>query len=130
MEARLISALLDDPAVSLAVGSRVYPITAPQGTPLPRITVHKISAVRTYHVQGQADLVESRVQVDCWGRSFGEAKDAARAIITALSGYRDDFFSGVFIDGERDFFDAPSNTSERIYRTSVDLIIWHPEAGA
>ena len=130
MEARLISTILADARVALVVGSRVYPVTAPQGTPLPRITVQKISAVRTYHVQGQTDLVESRVQVDCWGRSFSEAKDAARAIITALSGYRDDFFSGVFIDGERDFFDAPSNTSERIYRTSVDLIIWHPEAGA
>lgn len=125
MEAHLISTLLTDAGVSLAVGSRIYPMTAPQGTPLPRVTVQKISAVRTYTTQGQADLVESRVQVDCWGRSFGEAKEAARAVIAAMSGLKDQFFSGIFIDGERDFFDAPPNTSERVYRTSVDLMLWH-----
>lgn len=127
MEARLISTILADARVALVVGSRVYPISAPQGSPLPRITIHKISGVRFYHTQGQTDLVESRVQVDCWGRSFGEAKEVARAVIACLSGYRDSFFSGVFIDGERDFYDAPPNTSERVYRTSVDFILWHRE---
>lgn len=101
-----------------AVGS-VYPVVLPQNPTLPAMTYQRISDALASHVSGASTLTQSRVQVDCWGRTYASAKALANQVITALDGYEGDFKSIVLTT--RDFFEEGSE----IYRVSVDVSIWH-----
>jgi hypothetical protein len=125
MEEKLLAVVM--PAVSGLVGDRVHWTVSPQGTPNPRVVLHRIDGVRSYATSGEVDYVQSRVQVDCFGVAIRETKALARAVISAVSGYSDQYFMGIFVDAERDIFE--SNRAqigpEKIFRTTVDLIVHH-----
>jgi hypothetical protein len=125
MEEKLLAVVM--PAVSGLVGDRVHWTISPQGTPTPRVVLHRIDGVRSYATSGAVDYVQSRVQVDCFGAAIRETKDLARAVISAVSGYSDQYFMGIFVDAERDMFETNSrqNAPDKIFRTTVDLIVHH-----
>ena len=123
MEETLRALLKAYPAVITAVGVKVQWGAQPQGTEAPYITLHRIGGNRTQHLQGPDGMIESRVQVDCWGLTYGEAKVAARAAIARLNGYRSDELRRIFIESERD--DNDLSSPNPLYRTSLDLLIWH-----
>ncbi len=129
MEEALAALLLADAGVSAQVGARVYWSELPQGKQKPAIVLHRASGLHGYTVDGADGLVESRIQADAWGESYGAAKLAARAVKTALTGYSGTqsgiTFQGAFVNSETDgHFDEGS---EKLYRTMIDLTIWHTE---
>lgn len=126
MEEKLVALLLANAGVTALVGSRVYWSRRPQGVSLPAIILHRVSGTRNYTMQGSSGFVQSRVQVDCWAQSYAAAKQAARAVIAAVSGLRNADFQGVFVEGEQDTFEIGAGAAE-LNRTSLDLIISHPE---
>lgn len=130
MEEFLIAHLLAHQAVAGQVDTRVWWEVRPQGSKLPAIVLHRIDGSRDYHMGGPSGLVSSRVQVDCWGASYGDGKRTARAVVLALSGLKATHgeieIQGVFADSERDFSEE-AGASTRVFRTSVDFIIWHTE---
>ncbi|RZU39331.1 DUF3168 domain-containing protein [Edaphobacter modestus] len=87
------AALSSNPAIQAICGTRVYPLVVPTDSPMPAITYRFVggsskATVDTYGTQ------RSRVEVSCWGNSYGDAVTLRTAVIGALSQYSQ---NGVFI---------------------------------
>lgn len=98
-----------------------------QGGALPVIVLHLVDGVPDYHSAGPSGLVESRVQADCYGKTYAEADAAATALKGVTTGAR--FvqggvrFDAIFVADERD--DTFDEAGTALYRVSVDLMIHH-----
>lgn len=90
---------------------------------LPSLALHLIDAPPDYHLKGASGLVQARVQMDCWGRTFIEAKAVGDAAVAALPAIRQVIggirFQGcTVLDTERGRFgDAPNI----FHRTRIDV---------
>lgn len=96
---------------------------------LPAVALWRVSGRPDYHLKGASGLVDSVVQIDCWGSSYGEAKSVAREVRAVLSGLSDAVFRSIFIENERDGFEAgdgapDGSTPSNFYRTSLDVRVW------
>lgn len=129
MEEALTSYLLASSGVTSAVGQRVFWVLRPQGSDTPCLVLNVVSDVPQYVMGGADGLSQTRVQVDAYGTTYSAAKNAMRAAKARLSGATFTqggvTFQGAFGDGERDSFEAGSNTADRFFRVSVDFILWH-----
>jgi hypothetical protein len=125
MEAALIAKLLASTGITALVSTRINWSRRPQGSALPCIVLHRIDGAPDVTHGGRSGLVVSRVQVDCWGSSYGSAKAIARAVETAITAQT--FTQGairfdvILIDSERD--DSSDENNTPIFRTSLDLMI-------
>lgn len=111
---------------SVAGGNRFW-VRAPQTTALPYLVLNRVDGVRNYHMLGPSGYVSSRVQIDCYAKTYTATKTVARAVITLLSGYSGGDFQGVFIEGERDLPAADAGDVTNLFRTSIDIIVHHGE---
>ncbi|MCJ8139356.1 tail completion protein gp17 [Falsirhodobacter halotolerans] len=91
----------------------------PQGKGWPGIVLNVIDNLDTLTLNGPDGHWEGRVQVDCYGRDYDEAKLLARRVQTWLHGYHDDRFQGVFLLGTRDGHE--SDAPDRPFRISKDF---------
>ncbi|MCR5874365.1 DUF3168 domain-containing protein [Phenylobacterium sp. J426] len=96
---------------------------------MPAVALWRVSGRPDYHLKGASGLVDSVVQIDCWGSTYEQAKNIARAVKVALSGFSDAVFRGVFIENERDGFEAgdgapSSGAPSNFFRTSLDVRVW------
>lgn len=114
-------------AVAGLTGSRIYPLVCPQGTDLPAAVIQGVSGRRDYHMAGETDLRERRVQVDAYGRTYAASNALADAIASALSGFSGTQggteFQGIFLEQERDFFDPAKEETSRVHRRSMDFMV-------
>jgi hypothetical protein len=129
MEEEIIAKLLATSGVSLLVAARVYPVSRPQGSALPAITLGRISGAPLYADDGETGLETSRVQIDCWGATYTSAKTVARAVVASLSAFVGSScgvdFKYVLLDAERDIRESGANSEEYPFRTSLDFIVWN-----
>lgn len=86
------------------------------GVSLPRAVLTRVSGAAEFTLDGPG-LTEGRLQVDCYGRSFGEALDASREVKTALQGYKGGPVAGVFLMAQRDANDADTELLQRVSLT-------------
>jgi len=125
METALIAKLLASAGVTALVSTRINWSRRPQGAALPAIVLHRISGIPDYHHSGTSGLVSSRVQVDCYGVSYGSAKAVARAVEAAITAQT--FTQGatrfdvILLDNERDSSTEP--TPDTLFLTSLDLVV-------
>lgn len=98
-------------------GSRV------QGEPLPAVVLTVISDNDRYLIDRPHGLSDARVQVDCHGDDYSDAKRLARAVREALGGYRGGIFRGVFHEGTRDGREGGANEADRPFRMTVDFTL-------
>ena len=128
MEESLIALLLASTGVSDLVSARVNwnRIAPPAGSPY--VILRRISGVRYYKMSGTTGLVESRVQVDCYGSTYASAKAVARAVEAVLSGYSGTqgatTFDGIFLIAERDLIDDDESPAD-LHGVSLDFMVWH-----
>lgn len=129
MEEAIRSRLLATSGVTSLVGSRVYWGSRPQGGTLPDIIIRNISGAPIYTDDGESGLAEARLEIDCYGETFGNAKSVARAVIVSLSAFFGQVggvtFQYILLDSERDFRDAGINADEYLFRTNMDFIVWY-----
>lgn len=123
MEEQIRALLLNDSGVSSLAGSRVNFGTHPQGQPFPAIVLNTISDADDYTLQGPSGITEARIQVDCYGGTYGAAKLLSRAVRSLLGGYQGGALQGVFLAGSRDSREGGSNEAERPYRVSMDFMV-------
>ena len=130
MEEAIRALLLANSGVSGLVANRVHWVNRPQGSVLPAIVLHRISGQPDVHYRGESGLVQTRVQADCYGRTYASSVGVARALQAVLGGYSGTFsgvrFSPITIDSIRS--DYESAEPDEIYLTGVDLLIWHGPA--
>lgn len=91
-------------------------------TALPRIVLTLVSGTHIYAFGGPQDLRQYRVQVDCYGATYGTTKTLARSLIAGLSGHRDNNFAGIFLEAERDF-PPITDAGAPVFWVSIDIII-------
>lgn len=126
MEDALRSHLLAQNPLTALTSTRIDWGARPQGKASPCVVLHRVGGEREQSMEGPDGVIASRVQVDCWGVTYTDAKAVAVQVMAALNGYRAGAILRVFIDSERDdqFLDPP----DPLYRTRLDLRVWHTEA--
>ncbi|MEM7301917.1 MAG: DUF3168 domain-containing protein [Pseudomonadota bacterium] len=132
MEEALISLLRDDASVSSHLGARIHWVRRPQGeSAYPTCVLAVASSNTGIHSKGSDGLSQSRVQVDVYGRRYGDAKLAIRAIHTLMHGYRGTVggvsFKRCSMETERDLTDRENNDDVRLFRVTADILIWHTQ---
>jgi hypothetical protein len=130
MEEALRTYLLAQSGVSSLVSTRAHWNMRPQGSALPALVLAVIDRSPAYAMDGNSALAETRVQVDCYGTTYAQAKTLARAVRVPLDGKRftqsSIRFEAFRLD-ERDLSEAGTTEGERIHRISLDFQIWHQE---
>lgn len=124
--------LAADSGVSALVSSRIYPLRLPQNATLPAVVLFTIDGPRQSTFDGPNGLVQSRVQVDCYGGEMGggayiDMHSVLTAVRKALNGYSGTSagvsIRSVQMDSERDLLEPETS----VPRVSADFMIWHDE---
>ena len=131
--------VLADTSIATAIGTRFYPIKAPQNPVYPLITMQRISGVRFPPLKGRASLARPRYQFDVWTKegvssAYSTSQTIGRLLLARLEGANVDLldqsvspaeyrrFSFEF-DSDQDLFET--DVSGGYYRYSADYFIWH-----
>jgi hypothetical protein len=116
-------------AAGVASG-RVHRDLRPQGTDLPAVSIETITDAIDTFMKGEEALRETRLQINCYGTSRGQA-DATAAAIIAARPVRESAggtnFRRLLVDQIGTDNDTPADGATT-YRTRVDLIVWHRPA--
>ncbi|WP_353474786.1 DUF3168 domain-containing protein [Salipiger sp. H15] len=123
MEEYLRSLLLGNASVSALAGDRVNWGAHPQGAGYPAAVLTLISETGDHTLDGPSGVSVARVQVDCLGTGYGNAKRLAHAIRSVLDGYRGGPLKAVFFAGARDGREGGTNDADRPFRTSLDVLV-------
>jgi hypothetical protein len=129
VEVAIIDYLLAGSAVAAIIGTRIFPLTRPQGSALPALTVTRISGAPVYASDGEAGLLDARLQIDSYAETYTAAKDLAAAVTNRLSAVQDVVQSGVtliyvMLDSEQDLREGGSGEFEYLFRVRQDFIVW------
>lgn len=105
-------------------------VERPRKASLPAITISQISTTPKYHQYGISNLKETRVQVDSWGRTYGDAhKLEARcsAFLETVERKKQGQteFIRIYLDSARDrpVTDIPGEN--KVFHRTADYIVWH-----
>lgn len=96
IESALYSYLTGKSAITDLVGTRIWPIMAPQEDTYPMITYQLISDVPHHHMTGESGLWMCRIQLNVYderttggtGNVYKSVKSISEALRNVLSGYR------------------------------------------
>lgn len=128
IEADLRAYLIAQPAITSLVGTRVYPMTLPQGAVFPAITYQRVGGAPEFSHDGGSDVARARMQLDCWSTTYGDAASLGLAVKQALSGYRGPMGAtpdvAARITNAMDL-DEPELS---LRRRMLDVALWHKEA--
>jgi hypothetical protein len=128
MEAALRSYLLASSGLSALIGDRMTWGFTSQGGPLPRVTLQRISGGPEYADEGEVNLSETRVQIDCYAATSEAVRAVYAAIRARISGAQFTqsgvTCNGVYIDSVRDESDAYEGGRQE-HRVSLDIMVWH-----
>jgi hypothetical protein len=86
-EAFLFQRLTSRTAVSQFIGSRVYPLLAPTGTPLPLVIYQRTAVERPQSLAGNVGNPVVTLQLTTYGTSYTSVKTIARAVRLAVDGW-------------------------------------------
>lgn len=109
-------------------GQKVTNLDRPQGTDLPAITLQRVAGERPQTHDG-FDLSFTRVQLDAWAATPAQARaivDDAVAVLAPRNTSNGIRFDRMFFEGERDTTERLG--TQTIYRTGIDLLVWHTTA--
>jgi|SRR5688500_15817029 len=75
--------------VGTDAGQRIYPLRMPQPATFPLIVYQRISGPRIYTHDGDSQLIEPRVQFNCWAKTDAGKEALAYQVKAAFSGWSD-----------------------------------------
>ena len=79
---------------STALGSRIHPAIVPENEALPYAAITVVSGFGSETKTGVSETDIIRVQIDCYGRTYGEAAAASQEVRDAI-----DYHSGTVTSG-------------------------------
>jgi hypothetical protein len=131
VEVALASYLEAHALVSPLVGSRVYPEVLPQRPTYPAIVYQRVTTARVRSFDGPSGLARPRIQLDCYGSTYAQAKAVAAAVRLALDHKTFDaglvHVQGAFLEDERDVRESEGRDVDDERRVSMDFFVWHEE---
>lgn len=129
LEANIVTLLSGSSGVSAIVSTNIFPALVPQGFDnYPALTYQVISEQRTPTLEKQNGLMQARVQINCWARTYAGAKALKEAVRNAIDGESATFPDGVFIeDGQDSVEESPDARPARLYAKRIDAMVWVKE---
>lgn len=125
------SLLLANATVTAAVGSRIYPVTLPEGTTLPAIVLDHISTVEqpTIDANAPAQLVESRISATVLTNDYLSLKNLVEACRIALN-FKRGTIEGVSVVSVRRALVGPEYKDDELqnFAQSLDWMVLHFES--
>lgn len=130
MEEAVTALLLADARVRYLMSDRVHWGRLPQGVSgRPYVILQVISGIPDNTNSGESGLEVSRLQVDGYGDSALTARDAAQAVTDVLRAFKGTVLGiriqGGFVLNKRDFQTDAVAGSQKLFRRSIDIQIWH-----
>jgi hypothetical protein len=138
IEDALVARLLAQNAITTLVGTRIYPLLAPQGAAAPYLIYQRISGERVRNFDESNQSAQPRIQIDAYAETYTVARQLAAAVRAALHGFAGTVsdsesparFSPVRIQAsalidDRDLIDETANP--KLYRRSADYLVMHVE---
>lgn len=120
--ARIYTRLTTHSGTAALVGTRVYPVIAPQNAQYPCIVYQRISGTEQ---MGTTQIREARYQLSCWGETFASAQAVATQVRVALEEWS--IYGGgggVFVRMARIVNEGDDyEPDERIFRTLIDVML-------
>ena len=86
-EAFLYQRLTSPTAVSQYIGTRVYPLLAPMGTPMPLVVYQRTGVDRPRHLGGNVGNPVVTLQLTAYDTSYTSVKQIARAVRLAVDNW-------------------------------------------
>lgn len=127
LEAALQQFLTTFPSVTAIVDTRIYPLKMPQNVRMPAATYQTVSDRTIQSHDGTSNFAYTRIRFMCWGRTFEDARELARAIKGALVGYRGmmgaRWIGSIRADNELNSY----NEQTKMFDYMSDYIIGHNE---
>lgn len=115
-------------AVTALVGTRVYPLRAPQNAVRPFVVYQRISAPRVSAFGSDTGIARPRFQVTAWADTYAGAKAVATAVRQALQRYRGTILGveilDCYVDTDQDLVDD----EVKLFGHATDFFIPHREA--
>jgi len=125
MEEALRTLMLGNAGISARVGTRITWGERLQGSAVPAINMDVASKLTIYHMTGASSYNKYRVQINCYGNSYADAKLTSRAVSDFLSTYQAGDFQGIFEENAPDRRIAGSNDADKLFGVSQDYQIHH-----
>jgi len=131
-EQALQSRLTSYSGLSALVGTRVYPVIAPQGATRPFVTYQRISGDRMDGMTQAHGIAEPVIQIDCWGNTYTSVKAVAAQVRAALlrTAWTEDSVDTLdaFLESEIDGYEEGiSDAAAKLYRVSLNVRFQHRE---
>lgn len=124
VESALRDRLLSDATIAAAVGERVHPTLAPQGSKPPYIVYTRIGARHEASLAGPSGLARAVYQIDCYAAAPDaaiELGDAVRALLHAQSWSAVGVSYAPLVETERDLPDEEA----RLHRRTLEIALWY-----
>lgn len=130
VEKAIVSILRANAPVAAAFAARIFPVVLPQDqAEYPAAVYQRIDGRPDYTHSGPSGLEAPRIQIRAWARDYKVAKDGARLISDALSGFVGDVTVGsevfrispILVEDSADIYDE----SMEIFGSTIDAIVWH-----
>lgn len=132
---RLVAKLKGMAAVEAIVGTKAFPVKAPQGTVLPYITYQQTADPPANHSTGATSTAECRIQVNCWASTYDGAVSLAAAVRgneaesapTGISGWIDDEGNVWHLQNEADGMESIMRGRDEFEAFQVvhNYLVWH-----
>lgn len=105
------------------VGTRIYPLVAPQNVQKPYCTYQKISTGRQYSHSGYSGLQRPRMQVSCYAETYSQAKAVAAQVVAAVEAWSaaNARVQAALQENEQDFYDEET----KLYYVPVDIFCYY-----
>jgi len=130
IETALMTYLLAQSGITDIVDTRIYFVKAPQDVAKPYIVFFKVTSPRDHSHDGGTGLANPRFQFSIFSTTYGEAKNIATAVQTALQGYTGTmggdggvYVTAVTYEDENDFYENET----KLFHVAVDYAFWHEE---
>lgn len=131
LEEAIYAKLIATSAVTDLVGTRIYPVQAPQSSTLPVVIYGQAFQKRVQSLTGCINLNQYSLRLDLWSNSYATAKALYHALRDTLLGYQGDLaggvtVNGIFEDGGDDGAEPPAHDEETgLFTAGIDLAIWY-----
>lgn len=100
IETDLVTQLKANTDLTNLVGTRIYPLKAPQNVVNPYVIYRVISDVSNQCLGGVTFENDARFQIDCWSTKYSEVKAIKEAVLNAIEGFKSSYGINVMDDYE------------------------------
>jgi len=98
------------------VADRCYPLMMPQNPVLPAIVYSRQASDPQYRLEGGSSLSQVRVEIDCYAKTYDEAKSLSAEVRSAMEAAS---YKGTMIF-DADFYEP----DVKLYRVILDFYVW------